>query len=92
MRSKTLLLISGFGMTATLCLMNFTFNKQIKNHDELWLLNLICIYVICYSIGYGPVPWILMLELCPRKVIYLKSIIKYLNIFGDMKKTIHVHT
>lgn len=71
MRSKTLLLISGFGMTVTLCLMHITLNTEIQNHDEFWLLNLICIYVICYSIGYGPVPWILMLELCPRKVSYL---------------------
>lgn len=71
MRSKTLLLISGIGMTVTLFLIHITFSNEIKNHNELWLLNLICIYVICYSIGYGPVPWILMLELCPRKVSYV---------------------
>lgn len=57
-------------MTVTLCLMNTTFNKKIKDHNDLWLLSLISIYVICYSIGYGPIPWILMPELCPRKVNY----------------------
>lgn len=55
-------------MTVALCLMNTTFNEEIKDNNNQWLLILIYIYVICYSIGYGPIPWILMPELCPREV------------------------
>lgn len=71
---KKLLFVSGFGMTVALCLINKTFNEEIKDHNNQALLILISVYVICYSIGYGPIPWILMPELCPRQVrIYNSS-------------------
>ncbi|XP_025194293.1 sugar transporter ERD6-like 6 [Melanaphis sacchari] len=63
---KNLLIISGFGMAITLLLMNAAYHIEIIDKDELWLPSLILIYVIFYSIGYGPVPWILMPEICPR--------------------------
>ncbi|XP_060845521.1 facilitated trehalose transporter Tret1-like [Rhopalosiphum padi] len=63
---KNLLIISGFGMAITLLLMNATYHIEIIDKDELWLPSLILIYIIFYSIGYGPVPWILMPEICPR--------------------------
>lgn len=36
--------------------------------DKLWLIIFIVIYMFFHSIGYGPLPWILMPEICPRKV------------------------
>jgi len=65
---KNLLIISGFGMAITLLLMNATYHIDIIVKDELWLPCLILFYIIFYSIGYGPVPWILMPEICPRSV------------------------
>ncbi|XP_027852603.2 uncharacterized protein LOC114131554 isoform X1 [Aphis gossypii] len=61
-----LLIISGFGMAITLLLMNATYHIDIIDKDELWLPSLILFYIIFYSIGYGPIPWILMPEICPR--------------------------
>jgi len=55
-------------MAITLLLMNATYHIEIIDKDELWLPSLILIYIIFYSIGYGPVPWILMPEICPRSV------------------------
>ncbi|XP_026820704.1 facilitated trehalose transporter Tret1-2 homolog [Rhopalosiphum maidis] len=63
---KNLLIISGFGMAITLLLMNAAYHIETIDKDELWLPSLILIYIIFYSIGYGPVPWILMPEICPR--------------------------
>lgn len=55
-------------MAITLSLMNVTYHIEIKDKDEQWLPSLIKIYIIFYSIGYGPVPWMLMAEICPRSV------------------------
>jgi len=55
-------------MAITLSLMNVAYHIEITDKDELWLPNLILIYTIFYSIGCGPVPWILMPEICPRSV------------------------
>lgn len=55
-------------MAITLLLMNATYHIDIIDKDELWLPSLILFYIIFYSIGYGPIPWILMPEICPRSV------------------------
>jgi len=55
-------------MVITLSLVNASCYMKII--DELWLPNLIFIYIIFHSIGYGPMPWILMSQICPRKVSY----------------------
>jgi len=68
LEKKNLLIISGFGMAITLSLMDVAYHLEIKDKDELWLPSLILIYNIFYSIGYGPVPWMLMPEICPRSV------------------------
>lgn len=57
-------------MAITLLLMNATYYIDIIDKDELWLPSLILFYIIFYSIGYGPIPWILMPEICPRSVSY----------------------
>ncbi|XP_025193472.1 facilitated trehalose transporter Tret1-2 homolog [Melanaphis sacchari] len=64
LKKKYILIISGLGMAITLILMNGKYYMQII--DTLWLPNLIVIYIIFYSIGYGPMPWILMPQICPR--------------------------
>jgi len=66
---KNVLIISGLGMTITLSLVIATL-YYMKSFDELWLPNLIIMYIIFYSIGYGPIPWILMPQICPRKVSF----------------------
>lgn len=57
-------------MAITLSLINVAYHIEINDKDELWLPSLILIYTIFYSIGYGPVPWMLMPEICPRSVSY----------------------
>lgn len=61
-------MVSGFGMAITTTLMNISYDKEIVDRDELVLFGLIVIYIIFFSIGYGPIPWMLMPELCPRRV------------------------
>lgn len=56
-------------MATTLSLVNGTY--YMKSIDALWLPNLIVIYIIFYSIGFGPMPWILMPQICPKKVSYI---------------------
>ncbi|XP_022169793.1 sugar transporter ERD6-like 6 [Myzus persicae] len=63
---KNVLIISGLGMTITLTLAIATL-YYMKSLDGLWLPYLIVMYIIFYSIGYGPIPWILMPQICPRK-------------------------
>lgn len=65
---KNLLTISGFGMAIVLCLINVAYDNKVLDHDELCLCCFIAIYIVFYSIGYGPIPWILMPEICPRSV------------------------
>lgn len=65
---KSLLQISGFGMVILLFLMNVAYDNEIANHDERFLLKLIFVYIFFYSIGYGPIPWILMPQMSPKKV------------------------
>ncbi|CAH1738774.1 unnamed protein product [Aphis gossypii] len=62
---KYILIISGLGMATTLSLINGTY--YMKGIDAIWLPNLIVIYIIFYSIGFGPMPWILMPQICPKK-------------------------
>lgn len=68
MGKKNILIISGLGMMIALFLVNATY--YMKSIDDSWLPNLIFIYIIFYSIGYGPMPWILMPQICTRKVSY----------------------
>lgn len=56
-------------MTITLTLAIATL-YYMKSLDGLWLPYLIVMYIIFYSIGYGPIPWILMPQICPRKVSF----------------------
>jgi len=55
-------------MAVILSLMNVAYYNDVLANKEPWLLTFFIIYIIFYSIGYGPIPWILMPELCQRKV------------------------
>lgn len=88
-RKKHLLLVSGFGMAVVLSLMNVAYYNDILNNDEPWLLSLFFIYIIFYSIGYGPIPWILMPEICPRNVSSQFQY-EYLFIFYNNSSTVYV--
>jgi len=72
-------------MVITLSLVNSTY--YMNSMDSLWLPNLIFIYIIFYSIGYGPLPWILMPQICPRNVSYKFQIkcfcVLYIILFLD---------
>jgi len=64
---RTLLLISGIGMAVSLLAMAFrsyTINEGIEIKYIGWLpLIFINLYIVAFSIGFGPVPWFVMPEL-----------------------------
>lgn len=67
---KTLLISSGLGMAVSLsvlgaydCIDNSVFKK---NYGWIPLVSLV-IYIAAFSIGYGPIPWLMMAELSPVK-------------------------
>ncbi|XP_022231814.2 facilitated trehalose transporter Tret1-2 homolog [Drosophila obscura] len=65
---RILLLISGVFMAITTCLMGVYFQMSESNPDSViglgWLpIVSICIFIVFFSIGFGPVPWLVMAEL-----------------------------
>jgi len=72
-------------MTITLSLM-IAILYHMKSLNKLWLPNLIVMYIFFYSIGYGPIPWILMPQICPRKVSFKFQIYLFLNICNTVLK------
>ncbi|EDX07527.1 facilitated trehalose transporter Tret1 [Drosophila simulans] len=70
---RILLLISGILMAVSTALMGVYF--QLKENDSAsmdnfgWLpISSICIFIIFFSIGFGPVPWLVMAELFSEDV------------------------
>ncbi|XP_033154860.1 facilitated trehalose transporter Tret1-2 homolog [Drosophila mauritiana] len=70
---RILLLISGILMAVSTALMGVYF--QLKENDPAsmdnfgWLpISSICIFIIFFSIGFGPVPWLVMAELFSEDV------------------------
>ncbi|BFG03883.1 facilitated trehalose transporter Tret1-2 homolog [Drosophila madeirensis] len=64
---RILLLISGVFMAITTCLMGVYFQMSESNPDSViglgWLpIVSICIFIVFFSIGFGPVPWLVMAE------------------------------
>ncbi|SPP75257.1 facilitated trehalose transporter Tret1-2 homolog [Drosophila guanche] len=64
---RNLLLISGVLMAITTCLMGVYFQMSESNPDSVvglgWLpIVSICIFIVFFSIGFGPVPWLVMAE------------------------------
>ncbi|XP_050426630.1 probable metabolite transport protein CsbC, partial [Adelges cooleyi] len=68
MEKKYLLVISGFGMAVMLALMNITYiTYGLLPTENTLLPTFTFIYIIFYSIGYGPLLWVIMPEICPRQ-------------------------
>ncbi|KAH8413864.1 hypothetical protein KR222_010510 [Zaprionus bogoriensis] len=70
---RILLLISSFFMAITTCLMGVYF--QMKDDDPAsvesigWLpITSILLFIVFFSIGFGPVPWLIMAELFAEDV------------------------
>jgi len=68
---KILLLVSSSVMCVSLVVLGVFF--QLKDNgkaDGLGWLPLIClmIFMVAFSIGYGPIPWLMLGELIPQKV------------------------
>ncbi|XP_064543960.1 facilitated trehalose transporter Tret1-2 homolog [Drosophila montana] len=70
---RILLLISSFFMAITTCLMGVYF--QMKESDPTsveslgWLpITSILVFIVFFSIGFGPVPWLIMAELFTEDV------------------------
>lgn len=69
---QILLYISSVGMIVTLAaLSGFFFAKHAgANLDALGWIPLISLmtYVLCFSLGFGPIPWLMMGEILPAKI------------------------
>ncbi|CAL8087068.1 unnamed protein product [Orchesella dallaii] len=68
---KILLLISSAVMCGSLVVLGIFFQLQADGKDEgLGWLPLICLmlFICAFSIGYGPIPWLMLGELIPQKV------------------------
>jgi facilitated trehalose transporter len=69
---KVLLNVSGFFMALSLGVLGTFFLMQHLEHDVTlfgWLpLASFIVYIIAFSIGYGPIPWLMMGEIFPGKV------------------------
>lgn len=67
---KTLLILSGLGMAVSLFTLgtyDYVGNSVFKkNYGWIPLVSLI-VYISAFSIGYGPIPWLMMAELTPVK-------------------------
>lgn len=68
-----LLYISAIGMTITLSsLGGYFYAKDVLLRDVTeisWLpLASLMIFVLCFSLGYGPIPWLMMGEILPAKI------------------------
>jgi MFS family permease len=75
---KVLLLISSFFMTLSLIAIGvyfFLVENESDAADGLgWLpLTSLCIFLIAYSIGYGPLPWLLISEIYSKDYNALAS-------------------
>lgn len=68
---KVLLLISIIGITLSLVALGIYFYLQENDADVsnlAWLpLTSLCIFLITYSLGYGPLPWLLISEVYSKE-------------------------
>lgn len=68
---KILLLISSTLMSVSLVVLGIFFQLQDNGKgDGIGWLPLVClmIFITAFSIGYGPIPWMMLGELIPQKV------------------------
>ncbi|XP_011309197.1 facilitated trehalose transporter Tret1 isoform X2 [Fopius arisanus] len=69
---KILLYISSITMIVTLAILSvfFYFKENMYDMTSVWWLPLVgfIIYVIGFSLGFGPIPWLMMGEILPAKI------------------------
>lgn len=69
---KILLYVSAIGMIASLGSLGGYFYLSSNNYDVSnigWMpLASLMTYVVCFSLGYGPIPWLMMGEILPAKI------------------------
>lgn len=68
---KILLYISSVGMIASMAILGgFFYMKVNSDVSELGWLPLTClvVYVLSFSLGFGPIPWLMMGEILPAKI------------------------
>ncbi|KAL1492952.1 hypothetical protein ABEB36_011111 [Hypothenemus hampei] len=68
---KVLLYISAVSMTISLVVLGTYFHLKTESHDQtLGFIPLasFIVYVLGFSLGFGPVPWLMMGEILPAKI------------------------
>ncbi len=68
MGRRPLLLVSAAGMAASLFLLGFTYKDHATPAEAIWLLVWVLSYVSFFSIGLGPVIWVVISEIFPNRV------------------------
>ncbi|EGD75291.1 hypothetical protein PTSG_06943 [Salpingoeca rosetta] len=67
---RALLMVAGVGMAASSALLGYYFwlqNNQYSVSGTVALVNVI-VYIACFSIGLGAIPWLIMSEIFPGRV------------------------
>ena len=65
---RKLLLISGVGVTVCMFIFCLLFAFPITTASSNITIVTMFAYVICYSVGYGPGAWVVMLEVLPMQI------------------------
>eukprot|EP00043_Microstomoeca_roanoka_P007023 m.68003 g.68003 ORF g.68003 m.68003 type:complete len:507 (+) comp13662_c0_seq1:177-1697(+) len=66
---RALLMVSGLGMAASAALLGYFFwmqNNQYSISGTVALVNVI-VYIACFSLGLGAIPWLMMSEIFPSR-------------------------
>lgn len=88
MGRRPLLLLSAIGMAICSFILGLYFYLQNKTTVDVtnisWLPILaVCCFLVLFSIGYGPIPWMFIGEVLPRQIVgYASSICCMFNWFG----------
>ncbi|XP_054290173.1 facilitated trehalose transporter Tret1-2 homolog [Macrosteles quadrilineatus] len=83
---RPLLLVSDIGMAICTFLIGLFFFMKDKSYDMdsvTWVpITAVCLYLISFALGYGPLPWVFLAEVFPRKIAgYAASVVCMFNYF-----------
>jgi MFS family permease len=81
---RPLLLFSDIGMTICTFLIGLFFFMKDRSYDInsfTWVpITAVYLYLISFSLGYGPIPWVFLGEVFPRKIAgYAASVVCMFN-------------
>lgn len=67
---RSLLMAAGIGMTASLAVLGYFFFLQNSGHPTTGTVALVSVllYIACFSLGLGAIPWLMMSEIFPATV------------------------